>query len=260
MIADVALRQFLLGAVDAEERLRIEGLFVTDAAFSERLLAIEQDLIDDYFEGALSEVERERFRKQYAATVSQREKLEVSRSVKEWADNQLRTTPSLKPRSIRWLRPMIAAVVVVVALLLILWVSNKLEHRRHLAQEQELAQLNSQSALAQVPAGMQSSTLSPINTRTIDQQLEVETGAAQVIELRLFWIQKERYPAYRAVFKRVKGSEAFTIQDLRAEQDEIRLRIPAKLLTRGQFRIVLTGVTTEGGDGLSEEYDFSARQ
>ena len=45
---DVLLRQFLLGKIDDEARQRIECLFLTDSLTKERILAAEQELIDDY--------------------------------------------------------------------------------------------------------------------------------------------------------------------------------------------------------------------
>ena len=53
-ITDALLREFLLGKINDEERERIEDLFLTDSQTKERVLALEQDLIEDYLENSLT--------------------------------------------------------------------------------------------------------------------------------------------------------------------------------------------------------------
>ena len=51
---DAVLREFLLGGLDDEQRVLIEDQFLTDSQTWERVLAAEQELIEDYLEGSLS--------------------------------------------------------------------------------------------------------------------------------------------------------------------------------------------------------------
>ena len=60
-LTDALLREFLLGKVNDEERERIESLFLTDSQTRERVLVLEQDLIEDYLEDSLTEEDKERF-------------------------------------------------------------------------------------------------------------------------------------------------------------------------------------------------------
>ena len=64
---------------------------------------------------------------------------------------------------------------------------------------------------------------------------------------------------YQAEVRRVSDREAFTISNLQAESNgryTIRLRLPAQVLTRGDYQIKLTGVSTDGSAKSSEEYSF----
>lgn len=84
LLTDMALRQFLLGNVDDKERERIESLFVTNSV-RERMLAAEEELIEDYLEDSLNPADKEKFIAQYAVTPAQRQKLRITKSIKDWA-------------------------------------------------------------------------------------------------------------------------------------------------------------------------------
>jgi hypothetical protein len=84
-ITDALVRQYLLGYVDDEERQRIESLFLTDSKMRERLLVIEQDLVEDYLEDFLTPADKERFLLHYAQTPKQQRKLRITKSIKDRA-------------------------------------------------------------------------------------------------------------------------------------------------------------------------------
>lgn len=259
-LADAVLRQFLLDKVDDDERQRIESLFVTDTSFNERLLALEQDLIDDYFEGSLTKAETESFRRQYACSPVEKRKLAISKSVKDWADSQSRMPVIVSQPGFR-LRPVIAVPVVaamIVAIVLgVLWINARSERDRQLALEQELSRLNSRAASTPVSRSI---NLSPITIRNVEAQSEIETSGLQILELRLLWIQQEHYPSYRAVLTQTGKDQTFKIGDLTADEanaNVIRVKLPVRMLSRGQFRITLSGVTSGGAPGLSDEYSFT---
>src|ERR1700752_2257342 len=85
LVTDASLRQFLLGQLDEEERQKIEELFITDSLLRERLLFIEQDLIEEYLEDSLTAADLESFLQQYTATPAQLRKLSIAKSIKERA-------------------------------------------------------------------------------------------------------------------------------------------------------------------------------
>ena len=271
-VTDALLREFLLGRLADEDRERIEGLFLTDSPTRERVLALEQDLIDDYLEDSLSQGDKERFLARYAQTDEQRRTLRITGAIKDWAVREARAphpaAPSVSVWSRFWtwlrLKPLfvvpIAVTIAIAIVLAIVWLNSRTEQRKHLAIEQELAQLNSPASLREVPPEMTSFDLRPVSVRSVGAQAELKIPAGiRLIELQLPWIQNERYSMYQAVVRRVSDRESFTISNLQAESNgryTIRLRLPAQILTRGDYQINLIGVAADGSASSSEEYSF----
>jgi hypothetical protein len=272
-MTDALIREFLLGNVDDEVRQQIESAFLTDTQARERILAVEQDLIDDYLENTLPPAEKQLFLSQYAETVDQKRRLRITKTVKDWANREtdlikkgVATSRWDRFRHILQFRPMfaisIAATLIIAMTIGVVWLTQRAKQQnRALALEQEVAGLNSPSSMRVAPPQMPILVLSPISVRGVEKETELAkpTGAS-LVELRLLWLQKENYPAYRAVLKRVGDDAALTIPDLHGETNggtKIRLRLPAKVLTRGQYQIRVAGVDAAGVSGPEEEYTFN---
>jgi hypothetical protein len=275
---DAQLRQFLLGKIEAEERQRIESLFLTDSLMRERVLAAEQELFDDYLEESLSTADREAFLSLYGDTAAQRRKLRIAKSVQQWALDQQRTPAFIpKPPPSLWarllerlrLRPVLvipiavtAAVAIVVA---IVWVNSRSERdREYLAMNQELARLNTPASLREVLPGVPSQTLKPGSVRSVEPEPELQKQSNNSIaELRLIWMQKEEYPTYQAVLRRPGDDRSYSIPNLTVENDDgkfIRVRLPLNLLTRGNHQIELTGISADGTKSPPEVYNFTVSE
>jgi hypothetical protein len=271
-VTNALMREFLLGKLADADRERMESLFLTDSATRERVLALEQDLVDDYLEDSLSQEEKERFLSRYAQTSEQRRQLRITGAIKDWAIREARAphptapTVSVWSRIRAWLRVKprlfvpIAITIVIAIVLAIVWLNSREEQRKHLAIEQELAQLNSPASMREVPPQITPFDLRPVSVRSAQPQLELKIPVEiRFIELRLPWIQTEHYPMYQAEVRRVGDREAFTISNLQAESNgryTIRLRLPAQMLTRSDYQIKLTGVAADGSARSSEEYSF----
>lgn len=273
-MSDELLRQFLLDNVNDEERARIESLFLTDSEVRERVLAAEQDLIEDYLENSLTTADKERFLSRYAQTTAQRRKLKITKSIKNWAITEaavsqtVPSTISIWSRAGVWLRQRatfivpIAVATVMAIIVAAVWLNSRMEQRnRQLSIEQELARLNTQSSLREVPPQMVSVELRPVSVRSVERRPELKTSAdVRIVELRLPWVQKERYSTYQAEVRRVGDDELFTIRSLQAENDgqyAIRIRLPAYILRRGDYQIHLRGINADGAASPFEEYTFA---
>ena len=271
-LTDALLREFLLGKLTGEDQERIEGLFLTDSQTRERVLALEQDLFDDYLEDSLSQGDKERFISRYAQTDEQRRKLRITGAIKDWAVREARAphqaaaAVSIWSRIWSWLRfnprffiP-IAVTTVVAAVFAIVWLNGRIEQRKHLAIEQELAQLNSPASLREVPPNTISVDLSPVSPRSTQLQGELIIPAEiGFVELQLPWIQSERYSTYQAEVLRLRDRKSFKIPNLQAQNNgryTIRLRLPAQMLPTGGYQINLTGIAANGTLSFSEEYSF----
>jgi len=277
LLTDALLREFLLGKVDEEERERIEGLFLTDSQARERILGAEQDLIEDYLENSLTEEDKDLFFERFGQTSAQQRQLQINQSLKDWALREAASTHTVSAkvstlsrlRDLFRLRPAFVIPIVVTAMIVIavvaVWLSSRREQQdRYQAIEQELVRLNTPSSLREFPPNMSSLDLSPVTVRSVEQESEIKkTAETQLIELRLPWTKREHYSAYRAEVRLVGGDELFTIPNVQAEDDgvyRIRMRLPAYSLRRGHYRVRLTGITPDGGAGLTEEYTFAVNE
>lgn len=268
------LRQFLLGKVEDEERQRIESLFLTDSHVRERVLAAEQELIDDYLDDCLSTADQQSFLSLYGDTAAQQRKLRIAKSIQEWAVSQPQTQQVRpEPAISAWrrfverlrLKPILipiavtAAVAIVIALV---WINSRRTEQppEYLAMQQELVQLNTPSSLREVPPQMPVLTLKPGSLRGAEQQPELKTRPdASVGELRLLWMQKEDYPEYQVVLRVPGAPQSYVIPHLKAEKEDskfIRLRLPAQL-AGWTYLIELSGVSADGAIGPAEVYEFS---
>jgi hypothetical protein len=271
-LTDALLREFLLGKVDDEERQRIESLFLTDSQTRERVLVLEQDLIEDYLEDSLTEEEKERFVLRYAQTEEQRRTLRITNSIKNWAMTQARSSQpaaaTVPVRSGLWARlrqnPVFAipiVVMIVIAIVLaIVWLNSRREQRKHVAIEQELAELNSPASLHEVLPQTISLDLRAVSVRGVESQPQVKIDSEiRFIELHLPWLQQERYSMYQAELRRVGDDESFTISNIAAGSADgytIRIRVAAYMLSRGQYQIHLSGIASDKSLSPPEEYSF----
>lgn len=276
-ITDASLREFLLGKLADEELERVENLYLTDSQTRERVLALEQDLIEDYLENSLSGEDKERFLSRYADTNEQRRKLRITKSIKDWAVSQATASPATAATVSIWSRfrtrlrrePMvfvpIAVAIALAVVLAIVWLNSQREKKKHFAVEQELAFLNSPAGLREFPPQMVPLELRPITVRGVETPTEVNSRSEnRVVELLLPWMPKERYPTYRAEVRPPGDGEPLMIPNLQAENDDggynIRIRLPSRLLSRGAYRIQVTGIAKDGSASQPEEYRFSVTE
>ncbi|HJP93379.1 MAG TPA: hypothetical protein VJ875_15585 [Pyrinomonadaceae bacterium] len=274
IVTDALLREFLLGKLNDEQRGPIEDLFLTDSEMRERVLALEQDLIEDYLEDNLTEEEKGRFLSRYVKTDEQQRNVRIIKSIKDWAVRESRTPHAPAATVSTWSRLWtrlrlkralvipIAVTIMIAIVLVIVLLNSWMEQRKHSAIEQELAQLNSPANLSEItPQAILD--LRPVTVRSGESQPELKLRAdIRVVELRLPWIQKERYLTYQAEVRRIGNGKSFMIKNVQVENDGrnvIRIRLPTHMLTQGHYQIMLTGIAPDGSANSSEEYAFAVR-
>lgn len=271
--SEESLRQFLLGKLDDAERERVERLFLTDPQFKDRLLAIEQSLIDDYLEERLAPDKRESFLSVYAASADQRRKLRIVRSIAEHAESSAVLNPVDRPADSKrkgWSRltanpglifSIAAVLLVVIMLALWLQVRRNLPNAQHLAIERELARLNDPSRLRETLPETATLSVAPITLRNVRPQAQFTARAdVRVLELHLLLVTNERPAKYRAVLRKGVTSEEFSFPELPAQDDTprlIRLRVPTPILSPGDYQIRLSSIAVDGTVTAVEEYSFT---
>lgn len=78
VLDDERLRKYLLGVLPEAERERLHELSVRDDELSGRLDAVENDLVDGYVRGELSQEDREQFKGFYLSSPKRREKVRLA--------------------------------------------------------------------------------------------------------------------------------------------------------------------------------------
>ena len=136
------------------------------------------------------------------------------------------------------------------------------ERNRRAAIERELADLNAPSRVRELTPQTVLLVLPPVLVRGGPQTDLQAQSDIRVVELQLLWTQKEQYPSYQAVLRRVGDSERLTIPNLHVQKTAggtaVPLKLPAHILTRGLYQITLSGVGSDA-PGQAEEYSFTVR-
>ncbi len=80
---EILMRRYLLGDLPQEDRTRLEDQYSADAEVFEEVLATENDLIDSYVRGELTEVERQKFEAEYFKSPQRHERVEFARALSQ---------------------------------------------------------------------------------------------------------------------------------------------------------------------------------
>ena len=276
---EVRIRRFLLEDLDEEERERVEELFLTDSETRDSLLMAEDELIEEYLEGSLQGVDREKFRGVFAATPQLRRKVRIAQSLRSLtkadgshlptvaeSSTQDRVTPLLsKPfKSWTWRNLLVyasaAAAIMVVLTVGVLWYADyRREQARRLTVERELAELNDPSRRSELPSDqVLSVVLSPVSARSTGSSI-TPRATDGILELLLL-PEIAKAETYSVLIQRAGSDDEFAVPNLRLEDlsagKAIRVRIPIRLLTRGLYSLRLNGVTPDGRLVETNEYSF----
>jgi hypothetical protein len=269
------LRRYLLGELGGGEQESIEERFMTDRDFKERVLVIEDELVEDYLSGELSEAEEASFVRHCLSTPEQRRRVRLAGAVRTYMAAEVPAHPTGPGGDVRtpgvrdsefghkpfWRNP---SVLVPASLALLLavalgvgWLVVKGRRQKELADSRlELERLNRQP----VSDGPRWIILSPLNVRG-DREANVlqRPAGGTVVQLWLMLV-KDEYQIYQVILRKDGDVEQFPVGGLRAETTPhgraIPLRIPAAILTPGTFILKLNGVGE--GNRVEEigEYNF----
>jgi hypothetical protein len=88
------LRRYALGDLAASEQENFDQRLLTDSALYEELLATEDDLVDEYLAGKLSDRERQQFELHFSVGEERQRKVRFGRSWQEY----LKSTPLVCPQ------------------------------------------------------------------------------------------------------------------------------------------------------------------
>jgi heme exporter protein D len=287
---DILIR-YLLGDLPEEELERLaEEYFVHDDAW-QALSAVENDLIDDYVRGRLSQAVRQKFERHFMRFPERQERVEFARILMNPAIREQITgdaTPHLaseefrdRPTSTRhWSRSRAAGFIwaaVALSLLSIIGaltiqnrrLSNevKIQHAQaeRLAREQQetanrKTQADAGSPLHTTP--IISLVLSPGVLRNNGSNAPMlHLGADPSVELVLD-LDQDSYAEYAAIIKTADGKLISHIRGLISQPTQsggrvVSLNVPSQLLRKNDYVVTLLGRQTSSQAKVVDSYVFS---
>lgn len=92
------LRRYLLGELSDEEQRKIEERLLVDNGYVEQMLIAEEDLVDDYIRGSLPPPQQKAYEKLFPATREGKQKIQVTRILKNRLTEFKEPQPSLLSR------------------------------------------------------------------------------------------------------------------------------------------------------------------
>ncbi|MBV9926993.1 MAG: hypothetical protein JOZ96_18390 [Acidobacteria bacterium] len=269
------LRRYLLGELDEGDQESVEERFITDRGFNERVLVAEDELVEDYLSGGLSEAEKASFVRHFLSTPNQRRKVRLAGAIKKYMAAEVAAYPTEPGGNVRtpgaidseparrpfWRSPPVLVAASLALLLAVAlgvgWLVVTERRRKELASSrQELERLNRQP-VSDDPRWV---ILTPLNVRG-DREANVlqRPAGGTVVQLWLMLV-KDEYQSYQVILQKDGDAEQLLVGGLRAETTPhgraIPLRVPAQILPPGTFVLKLNGVSE--GDRVEEvgEYNF----
>jgi anti-sigma-K factor RskA len=100
--SEKALVRYHLGELSPEERDAVEDRYFADDAFHERVLAVEEELIDSYVRDELSAEQRKHFESWFLPVDDRRERLEFAKTLAGAFHNELETALTVRSQRSRW--------------------------------------------------------------------------------------------------------------------------------------------------------------
>jgi hypothetical protein len=274
-VTQALARRFLLGQVDGLERQEIENLFITDPDIKNTILLAEEDLVEEYLDGRLSQSEVIDFLGRHGQTSYQRRKLRIAESLRQYAVANALSSQSPMPgiltmrnlvsfpvlRNSKFLMSVSLAVMMILLATSVWLVSRYTRRAPEIDLNRELTELNTPSNLNLTLPHMYSLPLPPLSFRSVQPPSQVTLGDDyRIIELQLIWPHKEESQRYQASFLHVGSPGRFTVFNLHLEHSSggsiVRVRLPAEHVAPGLYQVSLSGNRNDGSQ-LIEEYTFT---
>ena len=262
------IRQYLLGLLPPEELPLLEERLLTDSAFYEELLIVEDEIIDEYFAGELSQPERESFETHFLLAPERQEKARFARTLKKYVSaagaaqprediaieeasedaSEVGEPPPKKQVFFSFLpfqNPIFSysfATAVLLVVVGVSWVVLK----------------NWRNPTPHQPGNVLTVVLTPGLTRDGGEIKKISISAeTDSVRFRL-GLAENYYPQYRAILLSDSLSQVWTGDHVRANTTDnlAEADVPAYLLSAGDYQIKLSGQLANGSFEDVASYRF----
>jgi hypothetical protein len=259
------LKLYLLGRLEPEEQERLEKQLLTNDEYFEELLAAEDELIDSYVRGDLSEWERESFAQHFLAASERRQKLSFAETLHRYVKVASVAEPPpaivygrrppvwkrLIPASLHNQKPLLGLSVAAASVIVIFGASWLIVRN---------VLLRDRSREAPIAAATLTITLRPGLERDGGEIKRVTIAAGlSTVQLQLE-LSRDEYQSYHAVLQTDDGREVLSADKLKPESlangRVVTLGLRASRLVRGDYQIDLSGLDAEGRFEEVGKYHF----
>jgi len=276
------LRQYLLGSTPDTERDRLERAILADDALYEELLATEEELIDEYVWGRLSESERASFRQYLSSLPNHGQKLEFANALRT---RLLATAPEAEAsvqahrlvhseRSFARVPSFLWAAAILLVLVGGIWSWDTISGLREEvgSAEAEIVRLRENQDSLQdrtaegpvsrpsAPLGARSFLLAPGTLRSAGSRRVIPISSEpELLEFRLD-LGSNDYDSYSAVVHDANSVQLASVSHLRAEVAEERILVvfhaSSDWFVSGDYFVSLLGELANEEPAPVERYDF----
>jgi len=275
------LHRYLLGSLSAAEGDAVEAAYLAGDDAFRRLLAAEEELIDAYVAGALSETDRRRFEEHFLASPARRERVAFARALArlppaETSSAAATRAPAVptrpRPRHLAWAGLAAALMLALLGSAGLLIRSRALSTELARARaEQEAAAERSRLAdrrtaelqtqvgrLSEELAQTRSTAAGAVVVAVLAPGLEREGARpslrlpprAETVRLRLL-LEEDSHTRYAATLQTPDGDVLASVRGLpsgpAAKGRAVDLALPAAVLADGTYVVELKGITRGGG-------------
>jgi anti-sigma factor RsiW len=258
------LKRYLLGWLEPEEQERLEKQLLTNDEYFEELLAAEDELIDSYVRGDLSEPERESFAQHFLAASERRQKLSFAETLHRYvkvasvAEVQPATVNGrrppvwkrLMPASLHTQKPLLG-LSLAAALVIVIFGASWLIVKNVWLRDQSREEPNAATLAITLRPGLERDT-GEIKRVTI-------AAGLSTVQLQLE-LSRDEYQSYHAVLQTDDGREVLSADKLKPESlangRVVTLSLRASRLVRGDYQINLSGLDPGGRFEEIGKYHF----
>ena len=264
-----SIKSYLLGQLAEGDVSQVEARLLTDREFYDELSIVEDDLIDRYLGGTLTDADRQSFESHFVSSSERQQKVRFARALRKYvsvaadqteadgvADPVVAYPPesarigSPSPPSFIFRKPLFSYAVAAV-ILLIAGASIFL----FLKDRQSSTVTGRVLAIELTPAPA---------VRDIVEVTQVNlTPDVKTVRLQLN-LPNNEYPSYEAVVRDSSFRTVLTTQNLKPQTINgfaaVIADVNANLLTPGDYRVQLSGTRVDGGSESVATFSFAVRR
>lgn len=238
---EMLLRQYLLGGEELteEDKMRIEDRLIADEGYFAQMRLIEDELIEDYLQGVLSDEEVKKFKSHFMSTPERRQSIRFAEDLRasiiegeeinaghgQTGESQPGAPIDPISKLNEWGRSML-----------------------------EFFGLSNSIGLVLMPGQVRGSTseTSSIELPPHDQPLQIN-----------LILEDNSYQSYRAELRTVEGQEVWREENLKAQRtssgDAVVVTLPPGHVTANDYIVTLSGAADDGGYEKIGTYFFRVR-